>query len=102
MYPYFARGMMENNHQRGRGVLLRRAAFDAQTSPRAGLLVGSPQEVVDKLLAYHELYGVNRAIIQMGFGGMPQKQHLEAIERLGTEVAPVVRREVAARARVAA
>jgi probable LLM family oxidoreductase len=94
MYPYFAQGMADNNHQRGAGVLIPRAAFDAQATPRSGLLVGSTQEVVDKLLAYHDLYGVKRAIIQMGFGGMPQKQHLEAIERLGTEVAPAVRREV--------
>jgi probable LLM family oxidoreductase len=102
MYPYFAKGMMDNNHQRGEGFLLSRAAFDAQSSPGSGLLVGSPQEMIDKLLAYHELYGLNRALIQMGFGGMPQKEHLEAIERLGTEVAPVVRREVAARERRAA
>ncbi|HZA76408.1 MAG TPA: LLM class flavin-dependent oxidoreductase [Acidimicrobiales bacterium] len=102
MYPYFAEGMMGNHHQRGQGFLLPRVAFDAQTSPGAGLLVGSPQEMVDKLLGYHELYGVSRAIIKIGFGGMPQKQHLEAIERLGTEVAPVVRPEVAARERVAA
>ncbi|TDC97288.1 LLM class flavin-dependent oxidoreductase [Actinomadura sp. 7K507] len=101
MYPYFAKGMAENNHQRGQGFPLPRMTFDGQASPRAGLLVGSSQEVIDKLLTYHELYGLNRAIIQMGFGGMPQKEHLEAIERLGTEVAPVVRREVA-RAGVAA
>jgi probable LLM family oxidoreductase len=97
MYPYFAKGMRENNHQRGKGILLPRTAFDAQASPAAGLFVGSPHEVVDKLLAYHELYGVRRAIIQMGFGGMPQNEHLAAIERLGTEVAPVVRRETASR-----
>lgn len=97
MYPYFANGMMENNHQRGVGFPLSRNVFDAQSSPAAGLLVGSPQEVIDKLLTYHEVYGLNRAIIQMGFGGMPQKEHLEAIELLGTEVAPVVRRETAAR-----
>ncbi|MBO0810420.1 MAG: LLM class flavin-dependent oxidoreductase [Microlunatus sp.] len=102
MYPYFAQGMMENNHQRGVGFALPRPIFDAQTTPSAGLIVGSPQEVIDKLLGYHELYGLNRAIIQLGFGGMPQKDHLAAIERLGTEVAPVVRREVAARERVAA
>lgn len=102
MYPYFAKGMMDNNHQRGEGFRLSRAAFDAQSTPGAGLLVGSPQELIDKLLAYHELYGVNRALIQMGFGGLPQSQHLEAIERLGTEVAPVVRREIAARERRAA
>lgn len=95
MYPYFAKGMMDNNHQRGRGLPLPRPVFDAQTSAGAGLLAGSPQEVIDKLLAYHELYGISRAIIQMGFGGVPQKEHLAAIERLGTEVAPVVRREVA-------
>ncbi|GAA1500461.1 LLM class flavin-dependent oxidoreductase [Streptomyces synnematoformans] len=96
MYPYFATGMRENNHQRGAGFPLSRTAFDAQSSPAAGLLVGSPQELIDKLLTYHELYGLNRALLQMGFGGLPQKEHLEAIERLGTEVAPVVRREVAA------
>ncbi|WUH98518.1 LLM class flavin-dependent oxidoreductase [Spirillospora sp. NBC_00431] len=95
MYPYFAKGMAENNHQRGKGLILPRAAFEAQSSPKAGLLVGSPQEIIDKLLGYHELYGLNRVLIQMGFGGMPQKEHLDAIERLGTEVAPVVRRETA-------
>lgn len=102
MYPYFARGMMDNNHQRGQGFVLPRAAFDAQSSPHAGLLVGSPQEVIDKLMAYHEIYGVSRALIQTGFGGLPHKDHLETIELLGTEVAPVVRREVAARTGVAA
>ncbi|KAB2388788.1 LLM class flavin-dependent oxidoreductase [Actinomadura montaniterrae] len=102
MYPYFAKGMMDNNHQRGRGFRMPRAAFDAQASPRAGLLVGSPQEIIDKLLGYHELYGLDRALLQMGFGGVPQKDHLEAIELLATEVAPVVRREVALRHRSAA
>ncbi len=97
MYPYFARGMMDNNHQRGQGFRMPRAAFDAQTSPNAGLVVGSAQEVIDKLLAYHEIYGLDRALIQVGFGGMPQRDVLEAIEILGTEVAPVVRREVAER-----
>ncbi|GGH45395.1 luciferase [Microbacterium album] len=97
MYPYFARGMMDNNHQRGQGFPLTRGVFDAQTSPPAGLVVGSPQEVIDKLMAYHEVYGLDRALIQIGFGGMPQKDVLQAIELLGTEVAPVVRREVASR-----
>lgn len=102
MYPYFAQGMMENNHQRGRGLTLPRTVFDTQTSPAAGLVVGSPQEVIDKLLTYHELYGLDRALVQIGFGGMPQRDVLEAIELLGTEVAPVVRREVAARKGVSA
>lgn len=97
MYPAFRVGMRENNHQRGAGFSLPRAAFDAQATPAGGLLVGSSWEVIDKLLAYHELYGVDRALLQIGYGGMSQADHLKAIERLGTEVAPVVRRELAGR-----
>jgi probable LLM family oxidoreductase len=102
MYPHFRDGMRENNHQRGVGFDIPRNAFDAQSTPGGGLLVGSVQEMIDKLLTYHDLYGVSRAVIQMGFGGLPQKEHLAAIELLGTEVAPVVRREIAARMKTAA
>ena len=102
MFPYFRIGMRENNHQRGTGFDIPRRAFDAQASEHGGLLVGSSQEIIDKLMTYHELYGVTRAVIQMGFGGVPQKEHLASIERLGTEVAPVVRAEVARREQAAA
>lgn len=94
MYPYFKVGMRENNHQRGAGFDLPRRAFDAQATPGGGLLVGSPQEVVDKLMTYHELYGTTRALFHLGYGHMPQRDHLAAIELLGTEVAPVLRREL--------
>ncbi len=94
MYPYFALGMRENNHQRGAGFDLPRHAFDAQATPGGGLLVGSPQEVIDKMMAYHELYGATRVIVHLGYGHMPQKDQLAAIERLGGEVAPVLRREL--------
>lgn len=94
MYPAFKVGMRENNHQRGAGFTLPRDAFNAQATPAGGLLVGSVQEVTDKLMTYHELYGVDRAIFQIGYGGMAQTDHLRAIERLGTEVAPAVRREL--------
>jgi probable LLM family oxidoreductase len=95
MYPAFRVGMMENNHQRGAGFAIPRAALDAQATPDGGLLVGSPHEVIDKMMAFHHTYGLDRVILQMGFGGVSQADHLAAIERLGTEVAPVVRREVA-------
>jgi probable LLM family oxidoreductase len=94
MYPWFKVGMRENNHQRGEGFDLPRRAFDAQSTEHAGLLVGSPQEVIDKLMGYHELYGVRRALFHLGYGAMPQREHLAAIELLGTEVAPVLRREL--------
>lgn len=93
MFPAFRVGMRENNHQRGAGFDMPRAAFEAQATPNAGLLVGSSQEIIDKLMSYNQLYGLNRAMFQIGYGGMSQADHLAAIERLGTEVAPVVRRE---------
>ncbi|WP_166983200.1 LLM class flavin-dependent oxidoreductase [Paramicrobacterium fandaimingii] len=102
MYPYFARGMRENNHQRGEGFDIPRPAFDAQATEPGVLLVGSVQEIIDKIMTYYEVYGISRAIAQMGFGGVPQKEHLQAIELLGTEVAPVVRREIASREEAAA
>ncbi|HEU0257192.1 MAG TPA: LLM class flavin-dependent oxidoreductase [Microbacteriaceae bacterium] len=94
MFPYFSRGMNENNHQRGVGFDLPRAAFEAQATPGGMPVVGSPQEVIDKIMTYHEVYGIDRILLQMGFGGVPQRDHLRAIELLGTEVAPVVRREL--------
>jgi alkanesulfonate monooxygenase SsuD/methylene tetrahydromethanopterin reductase-like flavin-dependent oxidoreductase (luciferase family) len=94
MYPYFRLGMRENNHQRGAGFDLPRRAFDAQATPHGALLVGSAQEVIDKLMTYHQIYGVTRAIVHLGYGHMPHRDHLAAIELLGTEVAPVMRREL--------
>ena len=75
-----------------------RARFDAERSPQGALFVGSAQEVIDKLLYEHELFGHQRALIQLTVGTMPHDQVLRAIEILGTEVAPVVRAEVARRA----
>ena len=95
MFPYFSRGMRENNHQRGIGFDIPRSAFNAQATPRGMPVVGSAQEVIDKVMAYRELYGIDRIMLQMGFGGIPQKEHLQAIELLGTQVAPVIRKETA-------
>ncbi|MFF5988975.1 LLM class flavin-dependent oxidoreductase [Prauserella flavalba] len=93
-YPYFDRGMLENFHERGHGFHTPRDAYDAQSSRAGALVVGSPQEIIDKIMYQHELFGHQRLLIQLAFGGVPQKDTLRAIELLGTEVAPVVRREL--------
>jgi probable LLM family oxidoreductase len=74
-----------------------RAQFDAERSRRGALLIGSPQEVIDKILFEHELFGNTRFLIQLSVGTMPHDKLLRAIELFGTQVAPVVRREVGAR-----
>ncbi len=92
MYPHFVAGMSQNGHQRGEPFPLPREAFDVQTGPGGMIVAGGPQEVIDKIMAYRRLYGIDRIMLQMGFGGVPQKEHLKAIELLGTKVAPEIRR----------
>jgi len=71
-----------------------RARFEAERAPRGAMLVGSVQEVIDKLLFEYELFHNDRFLIQFSVGTMPHAKIMRSIELLGTEVAPVVRREV--------
>jgi probable LLM family oxidoreductase len=74
-----------------------RAQYDALRSPRGALAVGSPQEVAEKLLFEHELFGNGRYLAQMSVGAVAHRDVMRSIELFGTEVAPVVRAEVARR-----
>ncbi len=82
-----------------------RPEYEALRSPLGALAVGSPEEVAEKLLFEHELFGHDRYIAQMSVGAVAHRDVMRSIELFGTEVAPVVREEVArreARARVGA
>ncbi|MDT7727023.1 MAG: hypothetical protein QOI21_3599 [Actinomycetota bacterium] len=94
-HPYFQAGWMANHHQRGQGVAMPRAAYEAQSSVAGAFFLGSPQQVIDKMLAQYELFHHDRTMIQLGFGNVPQKEMMKSIELLGSEVAPVVRKEIA-------
>jgi probable LLM family oxidoreductase len=75
-----------------------RPEYEALRSPRGALAVGSPEEVAEKLLFEHELFGHQRYIAQMSVGAVEHRDVLRSMELFGTEVAPVVRAEVARRA----
>ena len=72
-----------------------RRQFDAERSPQGALLVGDPQDVIDKILFEHELFGHQRFLMQMSVGTMPHDKIMRSIELFGTEVAPAVRRRLA-------
>ncbi|HEX6939928.1 MAG TPA: LLM class flavin-dependent oxidoreductase [Longimicrobiales bacterium] len=93
-FPPFAEVMNRIGRERGWPPYTRRQ-FDAECTPRGALFVGSPQEVVEKILLQHELFRHQRFLIQLTVGPMPHAKVLRAIELLGTEVAPAVRRELA-------
>jgi probable LLM family oxidoreductase len=70
----------------------------ALASPRGALAVGSPEEVAAKILFEHELFGHQRYLAQMSAGEVEHAAVMRSIERFGTEVAPLVRSELARRA----
>jgi probable LLM family oxidoreductase len=69
-----------------------RQQFDASTDKQGALLVGSPQQVIEKILYEHELFGHTRFLAQISIGAMPHDKVLHAMELLGTKVAPEVRK----------
>jgi alkanesulfonate monooxygenase SsuD/methylene tetrahydromethanopterin reductase-like flavin-dependent oxidoreductase (luciferase family) len=76
-----------------------RQDFEATRTLRGANFVGSPQEVTEKILEQHEIFGHDRFLAQLSVGPMPHAELMRSIELLGTEVAPVVRDEVAKRRR---
>jgi len=68
--------------------------YAAASTLRGANFVGSPQDVAEKILHQHELFGHDRFLLQLTVGPMPHEQVLHAIELLGSEVAPLVRAEL--------
>lgn len=82
----------EANPIYGRSYSLEKYAKDTPMS------VGSPQEVIEKTLTFQEGFGdYQRQLWNVDGTGLPLETVLEQIELLGTEVVPVLRKEMAAR-----
>lgn len=91
-YPGYAKSFTEIGKERGWPPVTR-AHFDAQNGPRGALLVGSPEEVAEKILRHSEaLGGVSRVTFQMDTAHLPHNKLMESIELLGTRVAPLLKR----------
>jgi probable LLM family oxidoreductase len=73
------------------------AQFHALTSPRGALAAGSSEQVAEKILYGHELFGHQRYLGHTSLGSVPHADVMASMEKFGTEVAPVVRAEVARR-----
>ena len=71
-----------------------REKFEAERGPLGANLVGTPEEVAAKIVYEHDLFGLDRFLIQLSVGTLPHEKVLHAIELFGTKVAPIVRREV--------
>ncbi len=90
-FPPYVEVMGRIGRERGWPPPTRRQ-FDAERGPRGAMLLGSPQEVIEKILFEHELFGHQRMLIQLTVGPTPHAKVMRAIELLGTVVAPAVRK----------
>jgi alkanesulfonate monooxygenase SsuD/methylene tetrahydromethanopterin reductase-like flavin-dependent oxidoreductase (luciferase family) len=89
-YPFINAGMQKTN---GRGFA--KQVFAQGADPHDVMNIGSPQEVIEKILYQHETFGHQRYIAQMDFGGIPFDKLRKNIELIGKEVLPAIRKYTA-------
>src|SRR5438270_3703906 len=89
-FPGYAKAMTDVGKERGWPAMTR-ASFDAQRGRDGALLIGSPDEVVDKILRHAEaLGGVSRISFQMNAASLPQVKMMRAIDAIGARVLPAL------------
>lgn len=96
-YPPFAYAMNRIGKERG-WPPTSRGQFEASRKLRGALLVGSPNEVAEKILFQHEFFEHQRFMIQFSVGTLPHAKILKSIELFGTKVAPQVRKALSDKA----
>jgi probable LLM family oxidoreductase len=90
-YPGYAETFTRIGKERGWPPVTRQR-FESQRGPTGAFLVGSPEEVADKIIRHSEaLGGISRVSFQMDNAGLSHAKLLQAIELIGSRVAPLVK-----------
>ena len=95
-FPSFELVMNRIGRERGWSGMTKEH-FEASCTLRGANFVGSPDDIIEKILFQHEIFRHHRLLLQLSVGTMPHDKVMHAIELLGTKVAPVVRQEIASR-----
>lgn len=90
-YGPYAYVMSKLGEERGWPAMTR-DHYEMMRTIRGSLLVGSPQEIIDKMLFQHEILGYTRYLLHISVGTLPHSQVMRSIELLGTVVAPAVKK----------
>ena len=89
-YPGYAETFTRIGKERGWPPVTR-ARFDAQNGPSGAFLVGSPEEIAQKIKRHNDaLGGISRVTFQMVNAGMPHEKLMQSIELIGKRVSPLV------------
>ena len=95
-FPYAAAMMNTIGRERGWQPMTLEQ-YESGATLRGANFVGSPQQVIEKILFQHEIFDHDRFLVQFSVGSLPHDKLMRSIELLGTEVAPAVRDELARR-----
>lgn len=90
-FPGYSDVMTRIGRERG-WQAMSREHYEMMREPEGALLVGSPQQVIDKILYEYELFQHTRYLAQIGVGTMAHEKIMRSIELFGTVVAPAVRK----------
>lgn len=90
MYPHINGGF-----QAIRGGGYPKQQFAQAPDTRDALMVGSTQEIIEKMLYQYELYGMQRFMAQVDFGGVPFEKIMKNIEIIGNDIIPAIKKYTA-------
>jgi probable LLM family oxidoreductase len=89
-YPYYAAYFLTHTPSQYRAQQVTRADYEARASQHGPIFVGSPRQIVDKILYERELLGHQRFLAQIDIGGLPYAKVAQVIELFATKVAPAI------------
>lgn len=89
-YPHY-REFLRPKRPGGSGYLVTPEAYAQGLAPDGALMIGTVQTVVDKLQRLYEATSFDRLQALTDWGGLPERQVLDSITRLGEDVAPRLR-----------
>jgi probable LLM family oxidoreductase len=93
-FPGYARTFTDIGKERGWPAMTH-AGFDAQRGPQGALVIGDPDEVVEKIVRHSKaLGGISRITFMMNAASLPHMKLMRAIELIGARVAPALREEL--------
>lgn len=87
MYPY-----IDNGFKAIRGSGYPKQQFAQAPDYRDALMVGSTEEIIEKILYQHELFGMQRFLAQIDFGGVPFEKIMKNIELIGDKIIPAIKK----------
>jgi probable LLM family oxidoreductase len=95
-YPLMTALMNKIGRERG-WAPTSQSQLENQRFRRGSDFVGTPDEIIEKILYQHDLFKHQRFLLYLGNNAMEHKKMMRAVELFGTKVAPVVRKEIANR-----